>query len=127
MELLGSWFIDMESWELDEGIWEVDEGSWKGIEGRLGAGGRRTELEVDEEGASRIWSRYVARHIWTLYWDLGNLVGLGGTGERISRLFFRDLVRARNSQPTPRWWTRGFTFLDGPPDRFFTFSAGHSV
>jgi hypothetical protein len=35
MELLGSWFIDIESWEVDEGRWGVltkmdpEEGSWR--------------------------------------------------------------------------------------------------
>jgi hypothetical protein len=73
--MLGSWFVDMESWEVDEGSWEVDEGSWEGDEGRWGAGGRRTELQVDEElgaRAGRFWfcydrsGCYMESRIWGL-------------------------------------------------------------
>jgi hypothetical protein len=47
-------------------------------------------------------------------WNLGS-----GGSARFGRgleggspaLFFRDLVRARNSQPAPRWWTRWLTFF----------------
>lgn len=109
MELLGSWFIDMESWEVDEGRWGVltkmdpEEGSW-----------RLTKRELVGFGPGIVSGQ----------WDLGRILGSEGAG-RIGRDRRGDLPPvfsgsgaphgACHKQPTStQVMDQGLTFLDSP-------------